>query len=400
MSDKLDCKYGTKCYRTREDHLQKYRHPDPGMRETSDDDQADEGRSSKRQKVHETLQEEGDAPTTNDGAEPTDTAKGGSVDSEASPSTPPGLDIKEELRLKFKVEMPQDFFDFWEYCKSVNPTEPCGALETVAGLRLGGPFDVMAGNLKPAEGQKPDYFLHHRHFYDPPEFQTVLLGDAKTQHHLGYYRDEPQKVPVFVAANSAKEGCVISPQGENLFGAVKSHIDKLTRQTKDKGRLEALKKTEKSLTEWAKKCGHPLEARTKAMKERDKNVVTKTFHKAGIVVPLDSMGVGYRELPETDATLKKILKKIVETDNEQEKARYSDSLQEIITLVQFANDECDYGQGYELGIDLFSFGHKSFHPTVSMLLSVAYLLLGRGEFGEILEAHLKQREEDKVCTAS
>lgn len=29
-------------------------------------------------------------------------------------------------------------------------------------------------------------------------------------------------------------------------------------------------------------------------------VVTKTFHGAGIVVPVDKNDVGYRELPETD----------------------------------------------------------------------------------------------------
>ena len=34
-------------------------------------------------------------------------------------------------------------------------------------------------------------------------------------------RDEPKKVPVFVAANAANEGCTITPQGENLFAAVK-----------------------------------------------------------------------------------------------------------------------------------------------------------------------------------
>lgn len=32
-------------------------------------------------------------------------------------------------------------------------------------------------------------------------------------------------------------------------------------------------------------------------------VVTKTFHSAGIVVPVDKNDVGYRELPETDGEL-------------------------------------------------------------------------------------------------
>lgn len=33
-------------------------------------------------------------------------------------------------------------------------------------------------------------------------------------------------------------------------------------------------------------------------------------------------------------------------------------IQEMITFVQFANDECDYGMGYELGIDLFCYGSQ------------------------------------------
>ena len=36
-------------------------------------------------------------------------------------------------------------------------------------------------------------------------------------------------------------------------------------------------------------------------------VVTKTFHGAGIVVPVDKNDVGYRELPETDGELRHIL---------------------------------------------------------------------------------------------
>ena len=35
------------------------------------------------------------------------------------------------------------------------------------------------------------------------------------------------------------------------------------------------------------------------MKERDKKVVCKTFHGAGLVVPVDENEVGYREVPET-----------------------------------------------------------------------------------------------------
>ena len=72
--------------------------------------------------------------------------------------------------------------------------------------------------------------------------------------------------------------------------------DKIKREKVKDGPLTKLKK---DITEAAKKCKYSLEGKTKAMKERDKKVVSKTFHGAGIVVPVDENDVGYRPLPET-----------------------------------------------------------------------------------------------------
>ena len=89
--------------------------------------------------------------------------------------------------------------------------------------------------------------------------------------------------------------------------------------------------------------------------------------------------------------LKKILKRITEGKTEREKEQGSEDLQEIMTLVQFANDECDYGMGLELGLDLFCFGSERFHNTILQLLPLGYRLLGRDEFAEIAEIHVKNR---------
>lgn len=56
------------------------------------------------------------------------------------------------------------------------------------------------------------------------------------------------------------------------------------------------------------------------------------------------------------AGLRKICKAIVEAQNDEERVKAFGPLQTIITFVQFANDECDYGMGYELGMDLFCYG--------------------------------------------
>ena len=77
------------------------------------------------------------------------------------------------------------------------------------------------------------------------------------------------------------------------------------------------------------------------------------------------------------------------TDSERDKAL--DPVMELIMLIQFANDECDYGEGLELGLDMFTYGGKVLHKTILNLLPLAYQLLGRLEFKNIIEAHLEDR---------
>jgi hypothetical protein len=52
-------------------------------------------------------------------------------------------------------------------------------------------------------------------------FQTVIKGDDTKQYHMGYFRDDPQEPPCFVASNCAAVDCTITPMAENIFGAVK-----------------------------------------------------------------------------------------------------------------------------------------------------------------------------------
>ena len=44
--------------------------------------------------------------------------------------------------------------------------------------------------------------------------------------------------------------------------------------------------------------------------------------------------MGYREIPETAASLKKIFRNVVETDSEESKNKALDVLQELVTNVQ------------------------------------------------------------------
>ena len=134
------------------------------------------------------------------------------------------------------------------------------------------------------------------------------------------------------------------------------------------------------------------------MKARDKNKLSATFHGAGLVVPYNKKTeVGYREIPETTQSLKKIFNDIVETQNSNDdKAKNIafDKLQELVTNVQFANDEGDPGMGLELGINAFLYCSKPLDSTVKHLLSVAYELLGRDFYSKIISAHLRRRKSE------
>ncbi|NXU88707.1 HPF1 factor, partial [Xiphorhynchus elegans] len=311
----------------------------------------------------------------------------------------------QEAETCYQLRLPEDFYQFWKFCEELDPESPSDALVSNVGLKLVGPYDILAGKYKKAKSTNVNFNLHWRFFYDPPEFQTILVGDSKTQYHMGYFslticvyffinRDVPDELPVWVGANEAKKGCVISQVGDNVFAAVKLFLSKKLKEVTDKKKNAILKDIDEKLTRTAKDLGYSLEQKTVKMKQRDKKVVTKAFHGAGLLVPVDRNDVGYRELPETNANLKKICKAIVDAPTDDERVKAFAPIQEMLTFVQFANDECDYGMGYELGMDLFCYGSHYFHKTVGQLLPLAYTLLKRNLFAEIIEAHLGSRRDE------
>ncbi|KAK2118418.1 mannoprotein [Saguinus oedipus] len=183
-----------------------------------------------------------------------------------------------------------------------------------------------------------NFNLHQRFYYDPPEFQTIIIGDNKTQYHVGYFRDYPDELPAYVGINEAKKNCISVPNGDNVFAAVKLFLMKKRKEVTDKKKTNLLKNILEKLTEVAKELSTHWNKKTTKMKQRDKKPVTKTFRGAGLVVPVDKNDVVYRQLPETDADIKRICKIIVEAMSE-ERLKAFVPIQEMMTFVQFANDE-------------------------------------------------------------
>lgn len=437
------CKYWDKCFQKNVMHREKFKHPD--IVEGSGDkenvasnkrpllsDSASDEEEKKKPRVEERNPnydaETDDASTGDETDSPKIVTKDEKTDSKAEKDAlhsksnddtqtetvcepveyddilpPSPQNIRENIKQKFLVEMPEDFYQFFEFCKGMNSSDPCNALSS-AGLMLCGPYHLLAGKISADKPRSASLYLrHYRYYYDPPEFQTVITttdasNSDSTLLHIGYFRDSPNEPPVFLASNSAGEGPRITPLADNIFGAVYQFLTKKMadsdpfKRSKLSGVQEKVKLYANRLIINSDDRVMSLEAKTASMKLRDRKKVSTTFHGAGLVVPYDkNTDVGYREIPETTASLKKIFRNIVEAETEDEKNKALDVLQELVTNVQFANDEGDPGMGLELGLDAFSFGGESLHNTIRHLLGVGYELLDRDQFATILTSHLDHR---------
>lgn len=130
-------------------------------------------------------------------------------------------DVREFIKEKFLVDMPEDFYLFWEFCKEQSPKCPSNAFKDV-GLVLVGPYDVLANKFCNVKEKDPEqYLLHWRYYYDLPEIQTVAKGSDHTGYHIGYFRDSPDELPAFLASNCAEKDGVFELMGDNMFAAVR-----------------------------------------------------------------------------------------------------------------------------------------------------------------------------------
>eukprot|EP00092_Neocalanus_flemingeri_P016819 GFUD01018194.1.p1 GENE.GFUD01018194.1~~GFUD01018194.1.p1 ORF type:complete len:460 (+),score=173.33 GFUD01018194.1:74-1453(+) len=431
-----ECRYGAGCYQKNPEHKAKFKHPEKDekkkveqkesgidkeneatankdvspnpdkKRQLSSDSDIEE---NKKHKLHEISDDSQDEPNTvtedevdiNQEAEEKEEKKISESSTEQSfddilPDSP--TNIQESIKSKFLVSMPEDFYNFYKFCKSVNNSSPTQALNSV-GLKLCGPYDVLAGNIPAAAPRSAKLFLTHgRYYYDPPELCTVLCEPHyKTGLHVGYFRDSPDDEPVFLASGVEVDGAKLTILGDNIFSAVyhhlSSHIEKVDPFMRSK--MATMMEKIKLWVNKAMMVGNDtlnLEKRTAGMKNRDRAKMASTFHGAGMVVPYDrKTEVGYREIPETPASLRKIIRNVVEAETEKEQDLAFDVLQELVTNVQFANDEGDPGMGLELGLDLLCFGGERLHNTIKHLMCVAYDLLDRDQFGKILTCHLERR---------
>jgi len=304
-------------------------------------------------------------------------------------------DIKRIIMDLFLVEMPEDFFQFYEFCKSISKDNPLSACKSVR-LKLVGPYDVLDGKIKMSlsENDKEAYLTHWRYYYDLPEFQTIVKCDNKEGLHFGYWRDDATEKPVFVATNRANVNGIFEPVAENIFGAIDAYLQNKVKSANPFEKT-SITRLHSQLKNFAKKHNITLEKNTANMRARERRVVARTLHKAGIVVPYEKKTqLGYRDLAATDSDLQKILKQIEEAGTPEERKTPITKLDEIVRLATIAADECDFGTCLELGHDLFSNGGIHVQTKALQMLSIAYTHLKRPQLLKILEAHLKNRKKN------
>ncbi|EFA01605.2 histone PARylation factor 1 [Tribolium castaneum] len=306
------------------------------------------------------------------------------------------FDPKLFIKSRFLVDLPNDFYQFWEFCKQLKPTDPSNALKSV-NLELVGPFDVLAGKFKRVKRPPEDYLRHWRFYYDTPELLTVLKGDDSTGYHIGYFYDSPNEPPQVLVSNHGTKDGVFTKMGDNIFAAVCSYLGEL-QQSGDPFKKMHVGKFLTQLKTKAQKLHLSTSAHSEKIKKRGNKIVAKTFNKIGLVVPYArKTQLGYRELAMGDKDLMVLLNKLNKASPEQ-KNKYLADLQPVLTFANIALDECDFGTGVKLGWELLFHGIDSLNATIAQFLGNSNRLLGREAFAKIAEAHMNNRK--KGCDLS
>nr|VZH94553.1 unnamed protein product [Spirometra erinaceieuropaei] len=269
--------------------------------------------------------------------------------------------MRDAIETAFLLKCPGDFFTFYEFCCKISPDEPLKALREELDIELVGPFELLSRDWIPDASE--NFSCCYRYFHDPPEFVTVFASPSGF-YHVGYFRDDANELPSFMASSDSSVDGRFEILGCDIFSVVAKLLNRR------KGAKRALKR----------------------------DTVCPTLNSVGLRINLHN-GIGYRPVPLSNSELVNLLQKIVQSTDAKTKLPHQAKLDELVTLVQFANDEGDFGEGLELGLDLLAFHPKGenlqsascFNNTISLLLSTGYQLAGRPQFAEVINQHMKNR---------
>lgn len=393
------CKYGINCYQRNILHTSTYKHPPKraNLGKTAEPDSKIQPPNKKLKTDSEDTESKAkqNGNTNTNKIIQTGATDNNNLDLSAGPSKNVLTDIKEKdfIKKKFLVNMPLDFYNFWNFCKTINSKDPTMALKDV-GLVLVGPFDVLAGKFNNTpEKEVEEYVLHWRYFYDPPEFQTVIMRNDNSGFHIGYFRDSPDEMPVFLAYNFPKTDGTFRIVGDNLFAAVGSFLD-FQKKSGSPFMQSSVIKYINMIKKEAEKLKLNMSRTTPKITARNNKTLARTFNKLGFIVPYNkSTQLGYRPLSISNKELQDLLSKLDKATG-TERVPLMNQLQVVLTNTSIAIDECDFGTGIELGLDILCSGTETLNSVVARQMATCYRLLNKEAFAIIIESHMKKRRKD------
>ncbi|KAG7376980.1 hypothetical protein PHYPSEUDO_012358 [Phytophthora pseudosyringae] len=296
------------------------------------------------------------------------------------------------LESRLFLKAPGDLFAVFELAAELRPESPCEAFVDTLGIRLTGPFDLLAAADKAQVAVDKPLHLHGRFFLDPPEVAAVLVDtDSGVGRHWGYFRDAPDQVPEYVVCAESSRECKFDIVGASLFQVLESRLEKRRTTLGADSAADLLQKIETHRDEKSRARGQSGSA---LRSKRSKDSVAPSLHQLGIVVSLDTKNnTGYRELPATGRDLADLLQQLAQGASKKAPARKR--LSELITRATIASDECDFGTGLLLGLDVFTAG-SCLEKEALQLLRVAYMLLRRANFYKIASGQCKYRNNDNL----
>ncbi len=294
-----------------------------------------------------------------------------------------------QLRELYGFDFPDDLFRFWDFAARLRPLEPLRALDDALDMVLVGPFEVLAGRF---DGRSPRYslHLHWRYYDDPPEFFTAVAGHIDGL-HWGLYLDDPAAGSGCVASYYSRDAFEISSDGDDLFEAVRLHLEHSHQDCEEyraedeenaaeyDAQLDGLAELRGTLMRWATthrpEIGEEYAERYGSAPLRDERVVAETMEGMGIVVPPALS----RPLSLKDKRLWSRLRK--EDDP--------------LDLVEEARDALRAGfpgTALKIGKDLWATTGPTKTDYAYELLDAAYAALGREELRQVLRNHRANRD--------
>ena len=283
------------------------------------------------------------------------------------------------------------------------PATSTDALLKSTGLQFIGPFTYLAQKCRSptdaaastadSDGKSSDaaassaddvpLAIAQRFYYDPPEVMAFAWFPAQPPRHWGMYRDDPSEGVLMIVESDAQRGNTFAPMCDGLLGAVMHLVESRAKAATGGDALRILN----ALKRVATAGGYDVTSRVRTL-GRPKAVLAHNFNGMGIVVPYDkATEVGFRPLAYNRAQLLRLLRGALSGDTAQRR-----SLEELRTFAHIANDECDFGNGLQLGLEFWAYDGKLTAAALEHL-SMAYMLLNRGAFGDIIAAHAAARNK-------